>query len=139
MLKLQITTDYAIGIVLYLAQHGEEISPGKDIAKEVGMSYTYFNKVASIIRQSGFIETVQGPSGGYRLSKSAKEITLYDIIEVMEGTLSLNHCLEINGGCRRYGDAYHKCPVHNVLKVMQRELISTLQSKTIQELCELTG
>lgn len=82
-------------------------------AKELGITYSYFNKVAHKIRTVGFLESVQGPGGGYRIAKDAADITLYDIVKVMEGDIRINRCLEEDCFCSR--NATQTCLVHKTL------------------------
>ena len=132
-MRLQITTDYAIRVMLFMAQHNGEVSAGEAAAKELGMTYSYFNKVARKIRMAGFLESVKGPGGGYRIAKNPANITLYDIVTVMEGNISINRCLDEDGFCSR--NATQTCPVHKTLEVLQYQIIDTLRSTRISDLC----
>lgn len=131
-MRFQITTDYAIRIILFLAEQGNRISTAKEAAKELGLTYAYFNKVASKIRMAGFIESVQGKKGGYRLAKNPANITIYDIIEAMEGGICINRCMEQDGYCSR--SAVHICPMHRLFAFLQLQIIGTLKSVRVCDL-----
>ena len=131
-MKLQITTDYAIRTIGYLAQHNYQLLTAKKMADELGITYYYFNKIAARLKRAGFIESIQGPVGGYRLAKNAADITLYDIVEAMEGNIYINRCLEEDGFCSR--NAVHSCPVHKILESVQNEIIASLRSKRMSEI-----
>lgn len=133
-MKFQITTDYAIRTILFMASKDiQEISTAKEAAAQLGMTYSYFNKVASKIRQAGFIQSIQGPGGGYRLAKDAANISLYDIVVAMEGNICINRCLQPDKYCSR--DATATCPVHSVLGSLQNQIVDTLKSVSIADLC----
>lgn len=132
-MRLQITTDYAIRVMLFMAQQDGKVLTAEAVAKKLGISYNYFNKVAWKIRTAGFLESVQGPSGGYRIAKNAADITLYDIITVMEGEIRINRCLDDDGFCSR--NATLTCPVHKTFAAIQNQIIDTLKSITINDLC----
>lgn len=132
-MRLQITTDYAIRVMLFMAHQDGEVSTAEAAAKKLGITYSYFNKVVWKIRMAGFLESVQGPSGGYRIAKNAADITLYDIITVMEGDIRINRCLDDDGFCSR--NATQTCPVHKTLEAIQNQMISTLRSVRISDLC----
>jgi len=133
-LRLQITTDYAIRVMLFMAQQGGKVSTAEAAAKELGISCSYFNKVAWKIKMAGFLESVQGPSGGYRISKNAADITLYDIVTAMEGDICINRCLDENGFCSR--NATQTCPVRKALETLQNQMIDALKNVKIRDLCD---
>lgn len=138
-MKFNITTDYSIRIILYLVQCSPRVSSAQEAAKQLGLTYDYFNKVAASLRTAGFIESVKGPGGGYRLArnKSPKDISLYDIISAAQGNIRINRCLEEDGYCSRFGAARSKCPVHRVFETLQNDMIGSLMSYSIQDLCEM--
>ncbi len=133
-MKLQITTDYAIRLIVYLAQNDMQVLTAKELAKQLGITYNYFLKVVARIKQAGIIESIQGPAGGYRLARSAEDITLYDIIQIMEGDIRINRCLEEDKFCSRYAAPF--CPVHKILESVQNDLIASLKSKRISDIGE---
>ncbi|PWJ51234.1 RrF2 family transcriptional regulator [Faecalicatena contorta] len=133
-MRFQITTDYAIRMLLFMAQREGQVSTAEVAAKELGITYSYFNKVAYKIRMAGFLESIQGPGGGYCISKNAADITLYDIVTVMEGDIRINRCLEEDGFCSR--NATQICPVHKTLEALQNQMIDTLKSVRISDLCD---
>ncbi len=134
-MKLKLTTDYAIRIVVYLAQQGTQILTAKDTAEKLGITYSYFNKVAARIKQAGFIEAVKGPGGGYMLAKKPSDITLFDIVETMEGSVYLNLCTKSGGYCSRYAGDMSACRIHQIFEAMQENMISVLKSKKICDVC----
>lgn len=135
-MRFQITTDYAIRIVLYVAQHDNKLSGAEEASRQLGMTHGYFNKVAGRIRKAGFLESVQGPGGGYRLARDAEDITLYDIMAEMEGDMAINRCMEEDGFCSR--GAVSMCPVHRVFESLQRQMVDTLKRVRISDLCGWT-
>ncbi len=133
-MRLQITTDYAIRVMLFMVQQGGKVSTAEATAKALGISCSYFNKVAWKIKMAGFLESIQGPSGGYRISKNAADITLYDIVTAMEGDIRINRCLDENGFCSR--NATRTCPVRKTLGMLQNQMIDILKSVKICDLCD---
>lgn len=130
-MQLQITTDYAIRIISYLAKHQDHLFTAREMADQLGITYSYFIKVATRIRQAGYINSVQGSSGGYCLAKDASDITLFDIIVTMEGDIHINRCLENDRFCSRFTVDSQVCLVHNILESLQNDIITTLKSRRI--------
>lgn len=132
-MRLQITTDYAIRMMLLMTQQDGKLTTAGAAAKELGITYSYFNKVAWKIRMAGFLVSIQGPGGGYRIAKNAADITLYDIVKAMEGDISINRCLDEDGFCSR--NATLTCPVHKRFEAIQNQIIDSLKSVKINDLC----
>lgn len=131
MLQFQITTDYAIRIIGYLYSKDGDLAQTIEISKEMGITYPYTMKIIHRLKNYGLIESKRGPQGGYILTEKSKNITLYDLVSVMEGDIYINRCLEPDGYCSR--NATKICNVHKTLKFIQDELIGILKSKKISE------
>jgi len=83
-MQLNISTDYAIRIILYLAR-SKQVVPSSKLSKIIQVSPRYLLQIGARLRDAGLIATVNGPTGGYSLIKPPKEISLHDIILIMEG------------------------------------------------------
>ena len=87
-MKLQLATDYAIRILCYLHEHNNRLTTAADLSKELGITYLYFMKISGYLKQSGLLKSVQGCNGGYQLAKTAENISLYDVVKVIEGDIT---------------------------------------------------
>lgn len=134
-MKFQITSDYAIRVVIYLAQHTGRVCGSREMGEKLYISYSYMIKVTAKLKAAGFIESVQGPFGGYRLAISPLDINLYDIIEAIEGKIQINRCLEDDPYCSRFNiDEQSHCPVHQSFQTLQNQIIGFLKSQRISKL-----
>lgn len=131
-MKLQITTDYAIRVIIYLAQNEDKVTTVKEMAERLGITGNYLIKIVTRLKQEGYIKSIQGPTGGYYLVKKTEDITLYDIVLVIEGEIRINRCLEEDGYCSR--DALQYCPVHKIFESVQNDLIASLKRAKISEI-----
>lgn len=86
---------YALRLMLDLALHdtGENIAL-KTIAKRQDISGKYLEQIIGILAKSGFVKSVRGSSGGYRLAKHPEEYTVGDILRLTEGSLAPVPCVE---------------------------------------------
>lgn len=116
-----------------MVQQKGQMSTAETMANKVGITYSCFNKVAWKIKMAGFIESVQGSTGGYRIAENAYDITVYDVIKVMEGDICINRCLGENAFCSR--KAILTCPVHKTFADVQNKIIGSLQSVKLKDLC----
>ena len=104
-MKLSTRARYGLRAMLELAKR-DTTSPVmmRSIAAEQGLSKRYLDNIFATLRQSGLVHSVRGASGGYRLARPADEIFALDVIEALEGDLSLVACKEEFGGdCDRFG------------------------------------
>ena len=118
-MQFNVTTDYAIRTVLYLGQCKKRAST-TEIAKEMGIPRGYLEKVLSKLKKAEYISANLGTKGGYSLNKSLKEITLGDVIRIMENTTKINRCLEQDNFCNR--NAADFCAVRKYYVRVQKEL-----------------
>lgn len=86
---------YALRLMLDLALHdtGENIAL-KTIAKRQNISEKYLEQIIGILTKAGFVKSVRGSSGGYRLAKAPEEYTVGDILRLTEGSLAPVACVE---------------------------------------------
>lgn len=131
-MQFQVSTDYAIRIVYYLSKHQDDLPTAMTIAEKMGITYPFFIKVANRLKQKGLINAVQGRNGGYYLGRPPEDISLYDIVVVMEGHIKINRCLEDEGLCSR--DAIGWCSFYDIFLEIQNELIQRLSAVYIADL-----
>lgn len=94
---------YSIRILLDLAEHrsGGYI-PMKEVAARQDISLKYIEKLMPALKTAGFIESVHGIGGGYRLAREPETCTLWDILQCSEGNLAPVSCLKDGVGlCAR--------------------------------------
>ena len=86
---------YALAVMLDLSIYdtGENISI-KTIAKRLNLSGKYLEQVVGVLTKAGFVKSVRGSSGGYRLAKQPKEYTVGAILRLTEGSLAPVACVE---------------------------------------------
>ncbi len=126
-MQLHITTDYAIRIISYLYLNKGQLSTAKSMAEQLGITYKYFMKVINQLREAGVVQSIQGCNGGYLLTPTGEEMTLYDIICIMQGEIVLNRCLECDEFCSR--NATCDCPYRKAFAGIQEDIIQTFRSK----------
>lgn len=130
-MQLQMTTDYALRILVYLASEKRVVS-STELSKKLVISAKYVPHVGDRLRGAGLVNTVAGKKGGYILSKPFADISVYDIIVAIEGAIKLNRCLEADGHCNRHLPA--SCVIHHLLAEVQQEFENKLKSETLETL-----
>ncbi|MCR5746682.1 MAG: Rrf2 family transcriptional regulator [Lachnospiraceae bacterium] len=87
-MKISTKGTYAIQVMLDLAIHntGENINV-KKIAERQEISEKYLEQIISILNKAGYVRSIRGAQGGYRLTRSPSEYTVGDILRATEGSL----------------------------------------------------
>jgi Rrf2 family protein len=92
-MKVSNKADYALHAMLYIASvNGKRLCTIDGIAEAENIPREYLAKILKELTQKGFLNSVKGIHGGYRLAKPRNEITFLDIIEAIEGPLVLAFC-----------------------------------------------
>ncbi len=101
-MKISTKGRYALRTMLDLAMHDRgALIPLKDISARQGITIKYLEQVVTLLSRAGYVRSVRGAGGGYRLSKDPSEYTAGDILRVAEGSLAPVACLE---------DSENQCP-----------------------------
>lgn len=101
-MKISTKGRYALRMMLDLALHdkGEPVRV-KEIAARQEISVKYMEQIVSLLVKAGFVKSVRGPQGGYRLTKPLRDYTIGSILRLTEGSLAPVECLE---------DEVNQCP-----------------------------
>lgn len=133
-MKISTKGRYALRLMLDLALHdnGEYISI-KEIAQRQSLSEKYLEQIISVLSRAGFVKSVRGAQGGYRLAKPAKEYTVGMILRLTEGSLAPVACLddEVNQ-CERSG----ACVTLPIYKRIFDAVNDVIDNTTLEDMVE---
>ena len=93
-----------------------------DIAKRQEISVKYLWQVINPLKTSGLLNVTRGAKGGYVLARRPEEITMLDIVTILEGPLSLVECLTTEDFCNRIDSCVARSVWHEVNQVVQKAL-----------------
>lgn len=117
-MKINQATDYAFRVVLFLAgRQPDEVVDARQIAEKENIPIRFLLKTVRLLAATGIVKSYRGIKGGYRLGRLAKDITLKDVLEAVEGPVKINRCLMDSSECSK--DATRWCPIHQALKNVQ--------------------
>ena len=99
-MKISTKGRYGLRILLDLALNDSE-KPRmiRDISESQHISEKYISRLIIELRKAGMVKSIRGSKGGYRISREPKEITLLDVVEVMEGPVSIVDCVSARDCC----------------------------------------
>jgi Rrf2 family protein len=127
-MKITREADYALRIVAMLAKSGNQME-AKTIAERNGVPYRFTLKILRKIVRAGYLKSYRGANGGYTLNVSPEEITLRNVIEVIDGPIALNLCA--SGCCNS-----ESCKIGNSLAKIQHKLTDQLDGVTFKDIIE---
>ncbi|NTU74729.1 MAG: Rrf2 family transcriptional regulator [Anaerolineaceae bacterium] len=129
---MQITrqADYALRAMLYLAQMDPAQRASTSlIAQEKNIPPSFLAKIISQLSIAGLIHTSRGARGGVALARQPEQISLLEVVEAIDGPISLNECTNNPDVCA-FGD---DCPLHTIWCTTQAELIEKLRKTTFSQ------
>src|SRR5438445_11809606 len=106
---LRNQVEWALHCCSVLAQQStDKYLETKDLDEFHGVPKEYLSKALQALAQAGLVEATLGPTGGYRLSRGADEITFLDIVEAIEGKRNTFQCTSIinNNPCLKKNEKY---------------------------------
>lgn len=130
---MQITrqADYALRAVLYLARSDPQTRVATaEIAREEHIPATFLAKIVSQLSAIGVLQAMRGARGGVRLAKPPNEITLLEIVEAIDGPITLNECVTNTEAC----SMTESCPLRPVWCDAHALLVDKLRQTTFDQL-----
>ena len=101
-MKISTKARYGLRILIDIALNGDDRPRMiREISVSQGISQKYIGRLILELRKAGFLRSVRGAKGGYVLKKNPKDISLLEIMEVMEGQIHLTKCLLCPTDCKR--------------------------------------
>jgi len=120
--------DYAVRAMMHLASVPPDMRISTAaISKAQQIPLPFLTKVVAHLVHAGLVTTLRGMGGGVALTRDPEEITLLEIVEAVEGPLTLNRCLLRGVKC----ELEPECPVHDVWAEIQKHLIEDLKKVTL--------
>ena len=133
-MKISTKGRYAVRVMLDLAVHNTgELINVKSIADRQDISEKYLEQIISILNKAGFVKSVRGAQGGYRLAHEPSSYTVGSILRLTEGSLAPVACLDGDvNECERCDT----CETLEVWKKLQTAINGVVDSITLQDLVD---
>lgn len=103
MLRISKLTDYGTVLLAHLANNPADVCSAADVASATGIALPTVSKLLKSLAKSGLVTSTRGANGGYELSRSPLEISAADIIDALEGPVSITECSSIDSLCEHEG------------------------------------
>lgn len=100
-----------------------------EIAQAQHLSLAYLEQLFGPLRRAGLVISTRGPGGGYRLGRSAREISISDIVDAVDEPIQATRCEEGGPGCL----AGLRCLTHDLWAELGDQIRLFLQSVTLAD------
>jgi len=133
MIRINRQTDYAIRVLLALAEHRDEARRStSEIRREMLIPPALAQRVVADLARGGFIVTYAGRDGGLELARPPEQINLRQVVEFFEGPITISDCMITEGECP-FDD---KCPVRRRWARLQGTIADEMENVTLSELAK---
>lgn len=129
-MRLATMTDYALRLLMHVAQRPGRLCTIAEVAQAHGISEAHLMKVTHLLGRKRWIQTVRGKGGGMRLALPASEINLGAVVRSMEPDFDLVECFASGGQCTLSG----RCRLTGVLAGAMRGFLAHLDGHCLADL-----
>lgn len=136
-MKLSTRGEYALRALLVLGlKYGAHVVRIQEISSEQNIPKRFLEQILNDLKSAGVVESRRGISGGYRLARPPREITLAAIIRHIEGALAPVSCVSerFYEKCTCPDEA--RCAIRSVMKEARDAVVRVVERVTVAELCE---
>lgn len=137
MLALTKKTGYGLIAMSHLAGlEGDKVASSREIAAKFGVPISLLMNVLKELSAAGYVESVRGAHGGYRLTRDPSEISLADLVIAVEGPIRLAECVtgDVADGSQAICKIMDKCPIADPVHRVHRKLRDFLKNVTLAEI-----
>ena len=124
--------DYAIRLAYCLAIH-DSIVGTRQLAEETGVTQRFTLKILQAMVQGGIVTSQQGKNGGYRLNRDPHEISVGLLVELIDGPVEINNCLNECFDCTHMGENKTSCEFHLAFQSVNEAIRKQLYALTLDQ------
>jgi Rrf2 family iron-sulfur cluster assembly transcriptional regulator len=129
-MQITRTEEYGLRGLLFLArQTPDKVVLISEISKKQKIPEAFLAKIFQRLSKAGILRSVRGANGGFSLGKPARQITMREVMEILEGPITLNRCLG-----KEECESEKDCPFHPVWEEVQQRFLEVLDRTTMEDL-----
>ncbi|MGD9874362.1 MAG: Rrf2 family transcriptional regulator [Kiritimatiellia bacterium] len=130
-MKISTRGRYGLRVLLDIALHQQDGPVAlRDIAARQDISQKYLWQVLNPLKTAGLLNTVRGAQGGCMLAKEPKEVTVLDVVNILEGSTALVDCLNKPGTCNRGS----RCATQKAWGLITKAMQTSMREITLEDL-----
>lgn len=124
------TTEYALRTLSYMSLHENKVFNATELSASLKIPFSYLRKQLNLLASEGYLESIQGKQGGFKIAKPLKNISLLDIIKSTDDKLSENRCFFGFHDC----PLIEKCSMHDKWLEVRTNTLDLLRNTTLYDL-----
>jgi Rrf2 family protein len=136
--------EYGVRVMVELARRGADGENGcvslSEIADGDGLPLAYLEHLAARLRKAGLVESRRGARGGYLLARPAKDISMAEVVEALEGSIAPIECISEGADghlvCTRETETDHICPTKLLWTRVRGSVVRTLEDTRLSDLVQ---
>ena len=132
MIKVSRMADYAILIVCKMSRDENKVYSAHDLSINTSLKITTISKILTKLTKADITNSIRGVSGGYKLVMKAKDISVGNIIDIIDGKVALTVCVE--EGDHNNCDLVLMCPSQSNWQIINNRIQEALNSVSIEEM-----
>ncbi len=130
-LRISRKIEYGLRAMIFLASVPEgTVVPFREIARRMDVPQEFLAKILKTLAQKKLLASTRGVNGGYRLTKAPAEISFLDVIEAVEGPVSVNVCQDPSHSCK----LSPACTMYGVWKLGQERMLEVYRNTKLDAL-----
>jgi Rrf2 family protein len=131
MLRLSKKADYALLAMRHLAAHADAGSvSARELAEAYGIPSELLAKVLQKLVRARLLDSQHGTHGGYALARPARAMSVADVIQAIDGPLTVTACSDTDHSC----DQYSRCNIRDPLWRIKDRIVSALAATSVADL-----
>jgi Rrf2 family protein len=130
LMQIPRKIEYALRAMIHLADNPGGVARGSVIARQEHIPKYYLEKVIRDLMRRGLVRARRGPGGGYQLARPPETVSFRDVIEAVEGPITLNVCVDGSSAC----NLQPACRMFRVWEEGQRVLLDVFSRTMLNEI-----
>jgi Rrf2 family protein len=127
-------TDYALAALTDMASNSRNGASARDLSERLHLPLRALTNILNKLTHQGLVVSVRGAHGGYKLAKHPKDITLAELIEAVEGKVSLTRCSAGGNGRGRPCGRVDLCKVSRTMQQVHAVLVNYLTQVNLEHI-----
>lgn len=134
-MKINANEEYGLRCLVHMAKQGESQSHTiPAISEAEGLSPTNVAKLMRLLRLRGFVKSIRGQAGGYRLTKPASEIRVSEVIHALGDPMFGGGFCDLHAGVAKPCMHHHDCTIRDLWATVQQSVDAAMADVTLQDL-----
>lgn len=135
MLRMSKLADYGTVAVTLLAREPDRLHSAADVADETGLAPPTVSKILKTLAREGLLASARGAKGGYTFARPPREISLAQVIGVLEGPIGMTECSSAPGLCLQESS----CSIRANWQRINRAILQALERITLEDMTRPIG